>query len=84
MRWRDHSLTIALGLGFIVTDALTLFCKPGTRVYDQWLMLAGSFGGSWLMVVFAIPFYERKSNPQVPPEECTTQPPQEKKHAVKN
>ena len=64
MRWLDeHSLSITLFVGFLLCTAASAWVEHGTWIYDFWMMLAGSFGGSFLIVVLARFFWEKDSDP---------------------
>ena len=66
---REHSLSIALFVGFVLANAAFFQCEPG-HWYDFFNMVAGSFAGGFVIVVLGKPFYERGSDPTKPPEEC--------------
>jgi hypothetical protein len=66
--WREHSLSIALGLGFVACTGMSLLHEPGTRWYDFWVSLSGAFSGGFVIVLLAIKLWERGSDPAKPPE----------------
>lgn len=66
---REHSLSIALGVSWAITNGLFFLVEAG-HVYDFLNMLAGCFGGGFVMAVYARPFYERGADPLLPAEEC--------------
>lgn len=65
--WR-HSLSIALTVCFVVSTLASGWVEHGTWIYDFLMMLAGSFGGSLVIVVFARYFWEKNSDPTKPTE----------------
>lgn len=63
----EHSLSIVLGLCFVVCNVAFFLAEPGTHLYDFLNMLAGCFGGSFIIVVLARFFWEKDSDPAKPP-----------------
>lgn len=66
---KEHSLSITLFLGFALSAWLSKQFEHGTWGYDFWMMMAGSFGGSAILVVLATKLWERNSDPAKPPKE---------------
>ena len=63
----DHSLSIALGAGFFLSTYLSSVVERGGWWYDAWMMVGGSFGGSFIIVVLGRPLWEKGSDPTKPP-----------------
>jgi len=73
---REHSLSIALGIGFFASTAAFFACEPGGHAYDFWNAMMGGFGGNVVLLILARKFYERGADPTKPAEECNDDPTQ--------
>lgn len=65
--WADHSLSVVLGVGWLVSNAVFFLLPPG-HWYDFTNMLAGCFGGGFVVVVLANHWYDKGADPCKPPE----------------
>lgn len=66
--FHEHSLSLALGAGFALFAVVSAVVEHGTWLYDFAFMMAGSFGGSAILVVLATKLWERDSDPKEPPK----------------
>jgi hypothetical protein len=78
---REHSLSIALGICFLLSTFGFWACEPGGHWYDFWNAMMGCFGGNFLFLLFARKFWEKGADPLLPPEECEDPPPPPRKDA---
>jgi len=69
MNCREHSLSIALGAGYLVCTGLSAWVKHGTWAYDFWMSLSGAFGGNFVLILLARKLWEKDSDPSKPPPE---------------
>lgn len=64
----EHSLSLALGVGFIVCTWLSWICKHGDDWWSNfWMSTGGGFGGGVVIVLLARLFWEKDSDPTQPP-----------------
>lgn len=64
----EHSLSLATGVGFVLCNVGFFWVEPGGHLYDFFNMLAGCFGGGFVMVVLARRYWEKGSDPATPPD----------------
>lgn len=65
----EHSLSIAMGIGFVVSCGLFFVVDQDSRWYDFFNMVASCFGGSLVIILLAQKFWEKNSDPSEPPED---------------
>jgi len=64
----EHSLSIATGVGFVLAN-IAFFMVDAGHLYDFFNMIAGCFGGGFVMVILARKYWEKGSDPAKPPED---------------
>ena len=65
----EHSLSLAAGAGFMLSNVAFFWVEPGGHLYDFLNMIAGCFGGGLVMAILGRKFWEKDSDPTTPPKE---------------
>ncbi|MGH8074257.1 MAG: hypothetical protein ACREO4_09305 [Lysobacter sp.] len=66
--WRNHSLRVVLGLGALITTALSRWVEYGTWEADFWLGLSGAFWTTLVINTAARYTWDKDADPTVKPK----------------